>query len=193
MRHWRDSVSDMTFRTFLPHSNCWVELFNQTLKQRLMLASAEWKLDWDRVLHEVVAQYNRTIHDDTGIPLASFFVSHQPQLNTPTTKKFQRETSKNFKTFQEGDLVLRKIPIYKVGQLTKLAPKFDGPYRIVRKADSDVTFQLQRVSDNQLIPCGHISQLKKYYVPFGSEEKEIVQTETSKGGPPRPDRRAPAM
>ena len=71
---------------FLPHSNGGVERFNQTLKQRLMLTSAKRKVDWDQVLHVVVAQYNRTIHDDTGIPPVSFFVPHPPQLNTPTTK-----------------------------------------------------------------------------------------------------------
>ena len=67
-----------------------------------------------------------------------------------------------------------KIPFYKAEQQTKLAPKFDGPYRIVRKGNSDVTFQLRRVSDGQLIPCVHISQLKRYFVAFSSEEKEIV-------------------
>ena len=38
------------------------------LEQRLMLLSADRKLDWDKILHEIVTQYNRTIHDDTGGP-----------------------------------------------------------------------------------------------------------------------------
>ena len=81
---------------------------------------------------------------------------------------------KYFKTFQEGDLVLHKIPFYKAGRVAK-------------------NFQLRRVSDNLLIPCVHISQLKKYYVPFSSEEREIVQTEPPRKGPPIPNRRAPAI
>ena len=87
-----------------------------------MLASAKLKLHWDQVLHEVLAQYNRTIHDDTGIPPVSFFVSHKRLLNTAMTKNFWREAPKNFKTFQESDLVMSKIPFHpargRVGRVT---------------------------------------------------------------------------
>ena len=48
------------------HTNGGVKHSNQILKQKLMLMSADHNVEWDKVLHEVVAQYNRAIHPETG-------------------------------------------------------------------------------------------------------------------------------
>lgn len=155
---------------FRPHSYGGVERFNQTLKQRLMLVSAERKIEWDKVLHEVVAQYNRTPHDDTGKAPVEFFHTEHPQLNSPREKTYWRIGGSNFQPFQTLDLVMRKIPFYKPGQNPKLAPSFEGPYIVKKFLESEVVYTIKRVSDGLVIPRIHISQLKKYYVSIDSAD-----------------------
>ena len=55
-----------------------------------MLVNAECKDEWDKGLHEVVAQYNSTIHSNTGKAPVEFFGMTWQQLNTPRDKTYWR-------------------------------------------------------------------------------------------------------
>ena len=54
--------------TQCPHSNGIVERVNQTLINKLRCAynEADQRLSWDRLLQEIVAKYNDTLHSTTG-------------------------------------------------------------------------------------------------------------------------------
>ena len=159
---------------YRPHTNGGVERFNQTLKNKLMLVSADRKREWDKVLYEVLAQYNRTVHSETGKAPVEFFSREIPQLNSPREKTYWRQKKKGFRPFQAGDLVMRKIPFQPAGQYSKLAPVFEGPYTVEKFLESDVVYRIVRVRDGFVVPRVHISQLKKYYVPL----EEAVEQQT---------------
>ena len=87
---------------YRPHTNGGVERFNQTLKQKLMLVSADLKTERDKVLHEVVAQYNHTSHGETGKAPVEFFCKERMQLNTLERRHFGEPKMFRSPRFKQG-------------------------------------------------------------------------------------------
>ena len=79
--------------------------------------------------------------------------------------------------YDVGMLVLRRIPFYKPGEGGKLAPKFDGPYKIDTCDAGGVTFRLRRVVDGKIVWKVHVSQIKKYH-GHETEVKPRITLET---------------
>jgi hypothetical protein len=77
----------------------------------------------------------------------------------------QADQGHSERQFGEGDLVFLRLQPYKKNSLKdehfqKLAPKFYGPY-IVLKHVGQVTYQLALPSQSNLHPVFHVSCLKK--------------------------------
>ena len=117
----------------------------------------------------MVAQYNRTPHSETGRAPCEFFVK-EADINLPTTPYWKPPNK--FQPFQIGDLVLRKIPYQPAGERDKLAPRFQGPLKIVEVDPNGVTYRAQWLRAPQKVIQLHISQMKKYHgsVESGSEQ-----------------------
>ena len=58
---------------FRPHTNGGIERFNQTLKNKLAMLCHERGVQWNKIVYEVAAQYNRMPHAETGQAPVDFF------------------------------------------------------------------------------------------------------------------------
>jgi ribonuclease HI/transposase InsO family protein len=65
--------------------------------------------------------------------------------------------------FRQGDLVLRKVEASGVGQRGKLAPNWEGPYR-VKSVRGRGTYQLETLEGIEVPRTWHASNLKVYYI-----------------------------
>jgi len=85
--------------------------------------------------------------------------AHQRQASNYNLRRRPR-------TFVRGDLVLRKQRVLSNAAqnfAAKLAPKFEGPFRIEKKLSS-VVYELIRL-DGSLAGKVHVQDLKPYYPP----------------------------
>ena len=133
------------------------------LKSRLATACSGDKgtAYWDRHLDHILAQYNQTPHSETGKSPADFFV-RDGEVIIPQ-KPQTRQEGNRFQSFAVGDLVLRRVPYQRPGEHDKLAPKFQGPYRIVSVDPNGVTYRATTLGQPRKTVQVHQSQIKKFY------------------------------
>lgn len=145
---------------YRPESNGMIERFNQVIKNRLSTVVNGAYRYWDREIYKVVAQYNRTVHGETGRTPVSYYSLNAdgPIIRRSLTK----EAGSNFRPFEVGQLVLRKIPFFKSEERNKLAPKYQGPYRIIAVVSS-VSYRIKSLVDGKTVNLVHYSQLKAYH------------------------------
>ncbi|XP_074323369.1 uncharacterized protein LOC141660294 [Apium graveolens] len=74
---------------------------------------------------------------------------------------YNRRVKERF--FQQGDLVLRKIEASGVGERGKLAPNWEGPYK-VRRILGRGSYKLETLNGDEVPHTCHASNLKVYYV-----------------------------
>ena len=115
-----------------PESNGGVERANQTLIRLLALYQGD-QSNWVNILPEIIRTYNSNPHTTTKRAPVSFFIERANSLRHSYDNLLTaawREPSHKFAPFMIGQLVGKKI--FHSGHLTtnKLAPKFEGPYRI---------------------------------------------------------------
>ncbi|CAF4507375.1 unnamed protein product, partial [Rotaria magnacalcarata] len=115
-----------------PESNGGVERANQTLIRLLALYQGD-QSNWVHILPEIIRTYNGNPHSTTKRAPVSFFIERANSLRHSYDNLLSaawREPSHKFAPFMIGQLVGKKI--FHSGHLTsnKLAPKFEGPYRI---------------------------------------------------------------
>ncbi|UYV68123.1 hypothetical protein LAZ67_5003116, partial [Cordylochernes scorpioides] len=180
-----------TFTTpYHPQSNGMCEKVNGTIMTKLRTALLDKpKVKWSTLLPKVITDYNNTPHDVTGFPPSFLLFGYnvQPQFaDNPSTSvedarklaikrtQHHREISKRRHDsrhpdieFKVGDLVLKRIP-YNDPKLIKTAPKYEGPFQVLRKL-SKVTYELSTTDQDNppRNPTGdpikaHISQLKSF-------------------------------
>src|SRR5215469_9865574 len=112
-----------------------------------------------------------------------------PAEENPGWQEFWRLGSKDFKAFETGDLVLKKIP--RIGRRVeyKFLPIFEGPYQIKTVYTHGLSYLLTRLEDGHDVR-GHYSQLKKFHEPppylmdhpvfqMVHEKEEIAKTPSS--------------
>ena len=150
---------------YAPNTNGAVERFNQTLRSRLATVCDGKTRHWDRHLYHIVAQYNRTPHAETNKAPTDFFV-RDSEIILPTKPRTWRNAPK-FKSFVVGDLILRKTPYQNPTERDKLAPKYQGPYRIVSVDPNGITYRaiLLGGGRNPTITV-HQSQIKRFNGPL---------------------------
>ena len=146
---------------YAPNTNGAIERFNRTLKSRLATVCHDNTRHWDRELSQVVAQYNRTPHTETGKAPVDFFVTGS-DIIVPKKSNTWRQAPK-FKSFAVGDLVLRRTPYQGTGERDKLAPKYQGPLRIVKVDPGGVTYRAKWVGVQKKPVTVHQSQIKRFY------------------------------
>ncbi|UYV83405.1 hypothetical protein LAZ67_23000904, partial [Cordylochernes scorpioides] len=180
-----------TFTTpYHPQSNGMCEKVNGTIMTKLRAALLDKpKVKWSTLLPKVITDYNNTPHDVTGFPPSFLLLGYnvQPQFaDNPSTSvedarklaikrtQHHREISKRRHDsrhpdieFKVGDLVLKRIP-YNDPRLIKTAPKYEGPFQVLRRL-SKVAYELSTTDQDNppRNPTGdpikaHISQLKQY-------------------------------
>lgn len=147
---------------YRPQSNGCVERFNRTLKSRLAtILDGEYGA-WDQVIYKVLAQYNRSVHSESGRTPVSYYTEPKEDQVLSKNAQITREAGDKFKPYMIGELVLRRIPYFGTHERHKLAPKFNGPYEIVNKF-SRVSYSIRDVRSGKIIPVIHCSQMRPYY------------------------------
>ncbi|UYV65298.1 hypothetical protein LAZ67_3003857 [Cordylochernes scorpioides] len=180
-----------TFTTpYHPQSKGMCEKVNGTIMTKLRAALLDKpKVKWSTLLPKVITDYNNTPHDVTGFPPSFILFGYnvQPQFaDNPSTSvedarklaikrtQHHRDISKRRHDsrhpdieFKVGDLVLKRIP-YNDPRLIKTAPKYEGPFQVLRRL-SKVTYELSTTDQDNppRNPTGdpikaHISQLKTF-------------------------------
>ncbi|XP_074351464.1 uncharacterized protein LOC141690575 [Apium graveolens] len=74
---------------------------------------------------------------------------------------YNRRVKERF--FQQRDLVLRKIEASGVGERGKVAPNWEGPYK-VRRTLGRGSYKLETLNGDEVPRTWHASNLKVYYV-----------------------------
>ena len=166
---------------FRPHTNGAVERLNKTLKDKLATTCEEKQEQWDKWIYFTIAQYNRTPHAETGrAPVEYFNIGQYETPIVPETTKTDgvwQKGKEGFRRYNNGDLVMRRIPFQAVGQTSKLAPKFDGPYEVECLQNSEVVYRLRRLIDGKVVEKVHVSQIKPYFGKYTKESTEKWLTE----------------
>lgn len=163
---------------YAPHTNGCVERLNQTLRSRLATTCHRDTGNWDKKVYEIVAQYNRMPHAETGRPPVEFFLEEAAQPILPVKEPVWKKEGRSFRRFAVGDLVLRKVPFQASGQRDKLAPKFNGPYRVVTADGNGVTYRIRRLQGNKKEIQVHLSQIKKFHGDPGDLEVTLKESES---------------
>ena len=166
---------------YAPNTNGAIERFNRTLKSRLATACDGNTRHWDRKLSHIVAQYNRTPHAETGKAPTDFFVPDS-DIIIPIKSRTWR-ASRKFRSFAVGDLVLRRTPYQAPGERDKLAPKFQGPLRIISVDPGGVTYQAKWLTGRKKTIQVHQSQVKRYYGESPPAIARDSMRSTSSGNP----------
>ena len=159
---------------YRPESNGVVERLNRTLKMRLATATNGAYDEWDKHIGQVMYRYNRTVHSDTGRTPVSFYLNNQEIQSINKKPYFSQQPGKNFKPYKLGDLVWRKIPYKDPKHKHKLAPIFEGPFRI-KEVISDVSYMIQDIKNTRKIVKVHVSQLKPCHTTGERQSQRIFR------------------
>ena len=192
-RYLRDNQIGITHSTsYRPQTNGMVEKANGTIASGLRSALLDNQKKggakkWSSLLPEVVRNYNRTPHDITGFrpEFLLFGIDSTPDFCTPDTPAMSLEHARelaNQRTreaqlkrkarhdekhpeanFEVGDMVLRQIP-GNHPDLTKLSPRWQGPFYIVAEIIEKTTYEIVDAEDIGGEPIrAHVAQLKRYF------------------------------
>ncbi|UYV78418.1 hypothetical protein LAZ67_16001289, partial [Cordylochernes scorpioides] len=199
-----------TFTTpYHPQSNGMCEKVNGTIMTKLRAALLDKpKVKWSTLLPKVITDYNNTPHDVTGFPPSFLLFGYnvQPQFaDNPSTSvedarklaikitQHHRDISKRRHDsrhpdieFKVGDLVLKRNP-YNDPRLIETAPKYEGPFQVLRRL-SKVTYELSTTDQDNppRNPTGdpikaHISQLKSFILLEKTHFWKVEFLETLQG------------
>lgn len=133
---------------------------NRTLRSRLATVLDGNYRAWDEAIYKIVAQYNRTPHDETNKLPVSFYTA---RADAPFMHRdrFRRQAGDKFKPYKVGDLVLKKVPMQLQKLRGKLADKYDGPYKVIEVL-SPVAYRVELVGGRKKL-ISHFAQLKFYH------------------------------
>ena len=116
---------------YRPQSNGMVERMNRTICERLAAVVDGDYRHWDTFLPKVMVQYNRTVHGETNRTPVSYYTEKVEEPVIARRFDVRRPPGENFEPYKVGDLVLCKIQFYGREERHKLAPRYEGPYKIV--------------------------------------------------------------
>ena len=172
---------------YVASTNGCVEQFNRTLRSKLATVCHGKTNSWCKKLYQVVSQYNRTPHSETGKAPSEYFVQ-EPRIIVPSKKYWK--APRKFNPFHVVDLVLRKIPTKAAGQRDKLGPRYQGPLRIIEADTSGVTYRAKFLTGAKKTVQVHISQIKKFH---GKYEEPVMPAPATKelANLPKPGVRTP--
>src|SRR5215469_16864820 len=165
-------------------------IYNSTIHRPLGMSPQSYLLSWTAMNAEGKEMNDRRRPDSDYRDLPGPGIScRDPAEENPGWQEFWRLGSKDFKAFETGDLVLKKIP--RIGRRVeyKFLPIFEGPYQIKAVYTHGLSYLLTRLEDGQDVR-GHYSQLKKFHEPpaylmdhpvfqMVHEKEEIVETPSS--------------
>ena len=168
---------------YRPQSNGAVERLNRTIKERLAIALNGYYSEWDLEIAQIIIQYNRMVHEETGRTPVSYYTGKIEEPILPLPKKEFKSAGKNFKPYKRGELVLYRIPFHSKDQRHKLAPRFKGPYEII-ECISAVTYKLKDVNSPRKRILAHVSQLRPYHhsdrVIYNSKYENLKDVKATK-------------
>ena len=140
--------------------------------------SQESDTEWDRVLPNILVNYNNSIHSSTGLSPSEniLTVSHDLKI-IPSERSVKNWKSSHpaFKSFSVGDIVLKKV-IHSGNSCTnKMKPRYDGSYVVKKVQSNGVSYVLKSLETNNELRAHH-SQLKKYIgVPDYLKNCEVLR------------------
>src|SRR5215469_9068914 len=140
-------------------------IYNSTIHRALGMSPQSYLLSWKALNAEGNDMNDRRRPDSDYRDLPGPGIScRDPVEENPGWQEFWRLGSKDFKAFETGDLVLKRIP--RIGRRVeyKFLPIFEGPYQIKNVYTHGLSYLLTRLEDGHDVR-GHYSQLKRYHEP----------------------------
>ena len=166
----RFNIHHIKTTVYKPSSNGAVERVNRTIIAFLRDLISH-PSDWPSYLPQAVLIYNNTVHNETKISPAGFLLSREHSVKdvplvSPETRELWSEGHPQYSAFQVGQSVLRKI--HRSGRLNvhKFASKYEGPFKVFKVNDNQVTYELVNPLTGDLIKAHHV-QLKVWKEPPG--------------------------
>ena len=156
-------VEHLTSAPYNPSANGAVERLNRTLTEMLRCELTQGG-SWDEKISKVVSNYNNSVHSETKISPVERLRSFKEPVAPPDGPEALNEDWKpghpSFKSFHEGDLVLKKVHL--LGNLctNKFKARFDGPYTVLKVLGSGVTYVIADPEQRKV--KAHHSQIKLF-------------------------------
>ena len=150
---------------YRPQSNGMVERLNRTICERLAAVVDGDYRHWDTFLPKVMVQYNRTVHGETNRTPVSYYTEKVEEPVIARRFDVRRPPGENFEPYKVGDLVLCKIQFYGREERHKLAPRYEGPYKIV-DCISNVSYKVVDMRNKKRRKLVHVTQIKRYFGGF---------------------------
>src|SRR5215469_487985 len=140
-------------------------IYNSTIHRALGMSPQSYLLSWKTMTAEGNEMNDRRRPDSDYRDLPGpGMTCRDPDGENSGWQEFWRLGSKDFKAFETGNLVLKRI--LRIGRRVehKFLPIFEGPYQIKNVYSHGLSYLLTRIEDGHNVR-GHYSQLKRYHEP----------------------------
>jgi hypothetical protein len=161
---------DHVFTTpYKPSSNGIVERVNRTVLELLRNLRVEKSTAWDDEISRVTIFYNSSPHSELGMSPSRYLLEKQhdltPHLPVPAEDvKYWREGNPSFVSFKQGQKVLKKVVFMGRNVEDKLADRYQGPYKVIRRHSNNVSYVIKHTGTGREIRAHH-TQLRRYFDP----------------------------
>ena len=147
-------------------SNGCIERSNRTIIQLLRSIGSDNPSDWDSRVKSALMVYNSTVHREIGDSPSQFILrnSHNTRCDLPVdrdTMNAWSQGNENFAPFRLNQKVAYKIQRIGNQTVSKLLPKYKGPFRITKVQTNRVTYEI--TDDTGAMIKAHHRQLKLWY------------------------------
>ena len=131
----------------------------------MIRCECQQKTDWDEALPRIMINYNSSVNMSTGSSPSNHLLAVKHDLEVVKSESSQTSFWKSghpaFKSFEVGDLVVKKVTMLGNLSSNKIKPRFEGPYRVTKVHDNGVAYELARLSDGIRVKTHH-SKLRRY-------------------------------
>ena len=150
---------------YKPACNGAVERVNRTMSEFLRSLSRN-STHWDQDLTRARITYNNTKHSEIGMTPAEKLMteSHRTRNIIPVSLDTWKKGHPNFVPFKVGQRVLRKIVTTDRSVSRKFAPKFEGPFDVVKVFSRGVSYET-RDPETGAVRQAHHTHLKAWHHP----------------------------
>ncbi|XP_056843071.1 uncharacterized protein LOC130495662 [Raphanus sativus] len=198
---WKKLGTKLLFSTTChPQTDGQTEVVNRTLSQPLRATVGKYLRNWLSCLPFIEFAYNHAKHSITNqspfevvygfnpeIPLdfkplpPDMQVSQSGVDRAEFVKSMHQQVQKTLETKADRNQVKlnknRKEVLFKPGDLSKLAPRGDGPFRVLEKIN-DNAYKLELPGEFKVSPTFNVADL----APYLEDEEEVLRTKPTQGG-----------
>jgi hypothetical protein len=163
------SINHVFTTPYKPSSNGIVERVNRTVLELLRNLRVEKSTSWDDEISRVVTFYNSSPHSELGMSPSCYLLEMKhdltPHLPVPAEDvEYWRTGNPSFVSFKLGQKVLRKVVFMGRNVIDKLADRYEGPYKVLKKNSNNVSYIIKHTTTGREIRAHH-TQLRRYFEP----------------------------